>query len=64
MAEANRNDSLTNSQSKQISGSQDGLELVSKDLNHLSAILHVYAGGLKNFFLLIFEKKMEIFSHF
>ena len=23
-----------------------GLELVSKELNHLAAILHVYAGGL------------------
>ena len=23
------------------------LELVSKDLNHLVAVLHVYAGGLK-----------------
>jgi hypothetical protein len=23
------------------------LELVSKELNHLAAILHVYAGGLK-----------------
>ena len=25
---------------------QVGLELVSKELNHLAAILHVYAGGL------------------
>ena len=24
----------------------DWLELVSKELNHLAAILHVYAGGL------------------
>ena len=24
----------------------DNLELVSKELNHLAAILHVYAGGL------------------
>ena len=23
-----------------------GVELVSKELNHLAAILHVYAGGL------------------
>ena len=25
---------------------ETGLELVSKELNHLAAILHVYAGGL------------------
>ena len=25
---------------------EDILELVSKELNHLAAILHVYAGGL------------------
>ena len=43
------------------------LELVSKELNHLAAILHVYAGGL-NFMklkkMLLFEKKMEILLHF
>ena len=46
------------------------LELVSKELNHLAAILHVYAGGL-NFYevkkknlLLFFKKKMEILLHF
>ena len=44
------------------------LELVSKELNHLAAILHVYAGGL-NFMklkkmLLFFKKKMEIHLHF
>ena len=38
------------------------VELVSKELNHLAAILHVYAGGLifmkkKNVF---FKKKIEI----
>ena len=45
------------------------LELVSKELNHLAAILHVYAGGLifmkYFFFLLLFlKKKMEILLHF
>ena len=43
------------------------LELVSKQLNHLEAILHAYAGGL-NFMqyllLLFFKKKMEILLHF
>ena len=37
------------------------LELVSKELNHLAAILHVYAGF---FLLLFFKKKMEILLHF
>ena len=32
-----------------------GLELVSKELNHLAAILHVYAGGLN--FIIIFQKE-------
>ena len=38
----------------------NGLELVSKELNHLAAILHVYAGGL-NFmkFVVIFQKGNE-----
>ena len=44
------------------------VELVSKELNHLAAILHDYAGGLnfmKYFFLLLFfKKKMEILLHF
>ena len=44
------------------------VELVSKESNHLSAILHVYAGGLnfmKYFFLvLFFKKKTEILLHF
>ena len=45
------------------------LELVSKELNHLAAILHVYAGGLnfmkwKKNLLLFFKKKMEILLHF
>ena len=48
------------------------VELVSKELNHLAAILHVYAGGLnfmkwkKKFLLLFFKKKMEteILVHF
>jgi hypothetical protein len=31
------------------------LELVSKELNHLAAILHVYAGGL-----IFFEEKKNI----
>ena len=41
----------------------DQVELVSKELNHLVAILHVYAGGFefyevkKNFFLLLFFKR-------
>ena len=44
------------------------VELVSKELNHLAAILHVYAGGL-NFMkfkknILFFKKKMEILLHF
>ena len=38
------------------------LELVSKELNHLGAILHIYAGGLnfkrlKQFMLLFFKKE-------
>ena len=39
------------------------LELLSKELNHLAAILHVYAGGLnfiklkKIFFVIIFQKE-------
>ena len=46
------------------------LELVSKELNHLAAILHVYAGvwslwsKKKMFWLLFFKKKMEILLHF
>ena len=41
------------------------LELVSKELNHLAAILHVYAGGFifteeKKIF---FKKKMEVLLH-
>ena len=44
------------------------LELVSKESNHLAAILHVYAGGLnflkqKKIFLLLFFKK-KILLHF
>ena len=42
--------------------------LVSKELNHLAAILHVYAGGLifmkQKKILLFFKKKMEILLHF
>ena len=40
-----------------------GLELVSKELNHLAAILHVYAGGLnfmkkkKKKIVFIFQKE-------
>ena len=40
------------------------------ELNHLAAILHVYAGGFefyevkKIFLLLFFKKKMEILLHF
>ena len=37
------------------------LELVSKELNHLAAILHVYSGGLifikYFFFIIIFQKE-------
>ena len=45
------------------------LELVSKELNHLAAILHVYAGGfefyeVKKKLLLFLKKKMEILLHF
>ena len=39
-----------------------GLELVSKVLNHLAAILHVYAEGLN--FMKYKKKKMEILLHF
>ena len=45
-------------------------QLVPKELNHLAAILHVYAGGLnfmkekKKKLLLFFKKKMEILLHF
>ena len=45
------------------------LQLVTKELNHLAAILHVYAGGfefyeVKKKWLLFFKKKMEILLHF
>ena len=44
------------------------LELVSKELNHLAAILHVYAGvwilWSKKKLLLVFNKEMEILLHF
>ena len=46
------------------------LELVSKELNHFAAFLHVYAGGLnfmkykKKILLLFYRKKMEILLHF
>ena len=41
------------------------LELVSEELNHLAAILHVNAGGLYDYYevkkkLYFFKKKMEI----
>ena len=46
----------------------DLLELVSKELNHLAAILHVYAGvwflWSKKKRLLFFKKKREILLHF
>ena len=38
-------------------------ELVSKKLNHLAAILHIYAGGL-HLLLLFLKKKTEILLHF
>ena len=50
--------------------SQGGrVELVSKELNHYAAILHVYAGGLnfmkyKKKLSLFFKKKMEILLYF
>ena len=50
------------------------LELVSKELNHLVAILHVYARALQGFefyevkkekkMLFFFKKKMKILLHF
>ena len=42
------------------------LELVSKELNHLAAILHVYARGLIFIVkkILLFRKKREILLHF
>ena len=44
------------------------LELVYRELNHLVAILHVYARGLiflsKKKMLLFFKKKMDMFLHF
>ena len=46
----------------------EGVELVSKELNHLPAILHVYGGGLifmkEKKMLLFFKKKREILLHF
>ena len=47
----------------------DSVELVSKEVNHLAAILHVYAGDFsfkksKKKLLLFFKKKMEILLHF
>ena len=33
------------------------IELVSKELNHLAAILHVYARGLNFIFVIIFQKE-------
>ena len=45
------------------------VELVSKELNHLAAILHVYAGSLifMKYFkkkIIFFKKKREILLHF
>ena len=41
------------------------LELVSKELNHLAAILHVHEFyEVKKKLLLFFKKKMEILLHF
>ena len=46
-----------------ISTNRLALELVSKELNHLATILHVYAGGLnfmkqkKIFHVIIFQKE-------
>ena len=44
------------------------LDLVSKELNHLADILHVYDGldlkKEKKTLLLFFKKKMEILLHF
>ena len=46
------------------------LELVSKELNHLVAILHVYAGDLifykvkKMYVLVFFKEKREILLHY
>ena len=46
------------------------VELVSKELNHLAAILRVYAGGFefyevkKKKLLLFFKNTMEILLHF
>ena len=45
------------------------LSVVSKELNYLAAILHVYAGGfefyeVKKKMLLFFKEKMEILLHF
>ena len=39
------------------------LELDPKKLNHLAAILHIYAGGL-HLLLLFLKKKTEILLHF
>ena len=41
-----------------ISCSGCNLELVSKELNHLAAILHVYAGGLIFMNIIIFQKEI------
>ena len=39
-------DFLIDGRRSTIGGLRLGVELVSKELNHLAAILHVYAGGL------------------
>ena len=43
------------------------LDLVSKELNHLAAILHAYAGGFEFYEVkkkIFFKKKIEIFYTF
>ena len=62
--EIEKNNNLPNILPKQ----QSNVELVSKELNHLAAILHVYTREFyevkKIFLLLFFKKKMEILLHF
>ena len=44
--EFRRIDKVPQNEVHQITGEDMALELVSKEFNHLAAILHVYTGGL------------------
>ena len=73
MAEANRNDSSTNSQSKQISGSQDGtvpqarvsVQGFKPLVGHFACLCRGFEFyEVKKKMLLYLKKKMEILLHF